>query len=232
MHNKATLDAIGAVIREVQAALVARIEAVETRTPPKDGAPGVGVRSVVQDGDKMVVALTNGETFPLALPRGERGADGAPGIGIREIVQDGIGAVRFILETGDSVRVDLPKGERGERGADGAPGIGIKSIAECGEGEIEFEFDNGATATVKLPKGEQGERGERGADGVDRFILAPRYIADGERVEKNEIAYWGGGLHQAIRTAHGSPAEDPGSWRCVVSGVESVEIGVIGRRAR
>jgi hypothetical protein len=185
MNEKAIYSAVGAILREMGARFETRIAAIESRPSPEPGAPG------------------------------------APGVGIKSIIADGDDAARVIFTNGESARVTLPRGPRGEPGPEGN---GIKAVAECDDGVIEFEFDNGATARVTLPRGERGERGEKGEPGVDRVTVAPRFIDADERIAKNEIVYHGGGLHQAIREAHGDPSRDPGSYRCIVAGIASIDV--------
>lgn len=201
--DKPLLDAVAEVLRERFAAIdeaIVRATAAVRITRIENAGPGVAL-----------VVFGDGSTQSLTLPPGERGADGiqgAPG-------NDGAPGVQG------------PPGT-GERGAPGPEGIGVEGVELVEGGEaFALRFTNGETVEVPLPRGLQGERGEPGAPGEpgrDRFVCAPRAMRDGERVEKNELIAWGGGIVQALRATSRTPDDEPASFACIVAGISSVGI--------
>lgn len=112
----------------------------------------------------------------------------------------------------------------------GIDGIGIKAVEQEESSAFSLVLDNDQTIQVKLPeplKGEAGEKGLQGSDGLDGLdspIAEARLACAG--LEKNDLAYYAGGLFQATKKTIGTPEDDAGAYRLVVNGVDKAEFNV------
>lgn len=154
--------------------LVARAESLVTRIESGEfaGAAGVGVESITDgDGDGVAtVALSDGSTSSLPLPRGpegERGPQGEPGPqGERGQtgpagVQGETGPAGPRGETGEAG----PRGVQGEPGPRGETGPAGPAGATGPQGPQGVKGDTGAASTVPGPTGPTGPAGPVGPAG-------------------------------------------------------------------
>jgi hypothetical protein len=160
-----------------------------------------------------LIVFGDGSTHTLTMPEGPRGEPGARG----ERGERGEPGVGELGQRGE-------RGERGEPGERGADGIGIDGVVQDEDAPQGFtlRMTNGDEVDVQLPAGPPGERGEQGEPGRDRFIVAPRKVMAGERVEKNDLIHWNGGILQCLRSTSATPDDDPASFSCLVAGIESL----------
>lgn len=70
--------------------------------------------------------------------------------------------------------------------------------------------------------GRDGLDGKDGRNGIDKINIAPRTISPDEKLDKNEVVIYRGGLFQSIRKTTGDPGQDPNSYQVLVNGVAGI----------
>ena len=220
----------------------------------RDGASGRGIASIRKsEENKALVIFDDGSDVEIELPRGPQGLAGEKGEPGLDGAAADPEAVAEAIKKDASFRAVLKgdKGERGEPGEKGLPGENGRDAApeavaealvnkygdfltgkqgERGEpGEPGRNADPETVAAIvkadeafrSVIKGDPGERGEPGADGV---IVLPFRPQPGQSIDKNQVVFDLGGLHQAIRKTIGTPKEDPESYRPILSGVSEMRM--------
>ncbi len=131
------------------------LESTETKVVTGNaGADGVGIASITQDDESVLIALSDGTIETLVLPKakdGERGEAGRDGI-------DGLPGLPGL---------DGKDGKDGTDGIDGitpAPAVGI-TTAVISEGRLLVGFSDGSHVDAGSVIGPAGERGATGSDG-------------------------------------------------------------------
>jgi hypothetical protein len=116
----------------------------------------------------------------------------------------------------------------------------VKSIEELRTKQVE-DFDSLSKSLIEGIQehlseiksgadGIHGVDGRDGRDGVDRPLIAPVIVGDGDKVSKNTEVHHRGGLFVSTRKANGNPDQDPFGYQLAVNGVTDVEFKEIDQR--
>jgi hypothetical protein len=164
--------------------------------PGPEGQPGIGIKSVTQDGEQLDFEFDNGEVVSVVLPRGEKGEKGDKGDPGE--VDHTLVAVRLLEDS--RARAAL-RGEKGEKGADADP----DEVAARLGGNDNF------IRAVTGPRGEEGPRGEPGL-GFEVKQWAPGVYRKGDVVQ-----YAFGRLARAKCDTYGNPGRSD-EWERIGTG--------------
>lgn len=178
---KRYVDRVAAPLIEQNAALVARVAALEGRSLER-GEPGRGVDGAeIRDGI-LVLRLSDGQESAAGKVTGDPGRDGPT---VDEIVRAmHEPAVELVRDAVEAAVAALPAPEKGEPGEPGKPGAtgdpgqdgcGIKDMVVDRDGALVVTFDDGRMKNMGVVIGRDGEPGKDGRDGfsLDDFDCEP-----------------------------------------------------------
>ena len=88
----------------------------------------------------------------------------------------------------------------------------------------ELEVVAARLSTIENGKdGEKGEQGLQGEPGLDRPLLEPVYLKDGD-YPKSTLGLHNGGLWISTKDAVGDPESDPHAWACILDSMTEMSI--------